>query len=768
MSVPTIPVFGPIVFPRHPIANITPFTYRDGETFLRRVERLEEYIRGLIVELDADFAIILEAFRDALDQITEENNETIAEFNALFEAFQDEVQLQIDSLNNLAGQIRNASAYGATGDGVTDDTPFIQAAVNACPDGGTVIVEPGTYVIATGPVIISGKSLTIDLTNAIISQKNDAEAFSFRGTLEAPLDASNITVVTTTGDETTRDGVQITLSAPVTWQRGDVVKLVADDVLPGSRTDGAAVPPAERNRVGQFLTVQAMNGPGTVVTLMGTLRDPFTVNPRIARLLPVTGHLIGGDFRVHPDFVGFDFNAGVIQMLNLINPTIRGTQVSRAGSQAFGMGSCYQYNISDVVVNYARNTPGTALGYAINDNCSEFGKLTDSHFVQVRHAFTSGANAIEPDEVLSAYGRTYGTIISACTSQGSQQSSFDTHLDADNVTFLGCIAVDSPTAFNLRGRNHNVIGCTAKNVNFGVNMSDEQLGFNYGHTVNGFTAHGVVLGIRVQSRQSGHPLADVRDTRPVYIRNVNLEQVTGFGMHLFNATVIASDIRASWVGVMPNKGFQLANSHLLADDISCDFTDTLTGNLMVGIFGLNGDATHISRLTVNSVRVTAGSIFPSRVQYIVSIDELDVAHLVQIDRLMIPLEPGLGICTESEIAGYIEWAISAGNNQNSAQYAALSDADLVVAEKLGVIRRTHSGRFVLRTTQAANVILATLPTGGTSGQELLIINRGTGTVTVQHGVGPNTNLVGGTAKVLAPNESLRLVYASIWTQTPFA
>lgn len=761
MSVPTIPVFGPIIFPRHPINNITPFTYRDGETFLKRVERLEEYLRGLVVEVDAGFAVIIEAFADALAQITEDNNETIAEFNAMFLQFQEDVQLQIDSLNNLAGQIRNASAYGATGDGVTDDAPFIQAAVDATPDGGTTIVSPGTYVIGSGPIVVSGKSITIDLTDAVIQQKNDEEAFSFQGTLETVLDVSNITVVTTSGDETSRPAVQVTLSAPVAWQRGDVVKLVADDVLPGSRTDGEIPPPAEQNRVGQFLTVQSMNGPGTVATLMGTLRDPFTVNPRIARMLPITGHLIGGDFQVHPDFVAADFNSGVIQMLNLQNPSIRGTKISRSGAQGIGMGNCYGYTIDGVTVNYARNEPGTALGYGINDGVSEFGKVSNCHFIQTRHAWTTGAVGILPDETLNRYGRTYGTIISACTSQGSQHAAFDTHIDADNVTFANCFAANTIFAYNLRGRNHNVFGCSAQYVDFAVNMSDEGLGHSYGHTVDGLTVHGHTnVGVRVQARQPGHPQELIREQRPVYVRNVNLEQGTALAMQIFNATVHVSNFHAQWVGVMPDSGFQLVNSHLLGYDITCDFADTVAGNIMNGIFALRGDP-DISRLALTNVRVTAGSIFTSRVNHIID-TQVAVAHLIQVEGIQIPVMPGLAICNDDTPNGWIDWTITSG--VSNSQYASLVDADLLLTDKLSVIRSTMKGRFTLRTNQVAGLTLAPLPDGRTTGQELTILNKGVGNITILHGTAANTSFLSGSAKVLAPNDSVRLIYVSDWME----
>lgn len=760
MSVPTVPVFGPILFPVPPMSNIIPFTHRDGWTFLEMVEELRNYIYTVLVPgVDDNFAAIVEAFATALEQITEDNNETIAEFNAMFLLYQEQIALEIASLNNLSGQIRSARAFGATGDGVTNDAPFIQAAINACPDGGTVIVEPGTYVIDSGPLLISGKSITLDLTDAVIQQKNDEEAVSFQGTLETALTASDITVVTTSGDETARPAVQVTLSAPVTWQRGDVVKLVADDVLPGSRTDGQDPPPAAQNRVGQFLTVQSLNGPGTVVTLMGTLRDPFTVNPRIARLLPITGHLIGGDFQVHPDFVAADFNSGVIQMLNLQNPSIKGTKISRSGAQGIGMGNCYGYTIDSVTVNYARNTPGTALGYGINDGVSEFGKVSNSHFIQTRHAWTTGAVAIEPDETMNRYGRTYGTVISACTSQGSQHAAFDTHIDADNVTYVGCFATDTIFAYNLRGRNHNVFSCSAQNVDFGVNMSDEALGFSYGHTVDGLTIHGHTnVAIRIQSRQTGHPQEGVREQRPVYVRNVNLERGTAMAMQVFNSTVVASNIQAQFVGLMPDSGFQLVNSYLLANNISCDFADTLSGNIMNGIFALRGEP-EISRLALSGLLVTAGSIFTSRVNHIID-TQIATGHLIQVDDVRIPVMPGLRICNDLTIAGTIDWSITSG--ASNSQYAALVDAELTSTDALEVIRQTRSGRFTLRTNQVANVQLAPLPNGNTTGQEMTIINRGVGTVTILHGTSANTSFLSGSAKVLAVNESVRLIYISDW------
>jgi len=60
----------------------------------------------------------------------------------------------------VANGIINVKNCGATGDGTTDDTSFIQACADSVPTGGTLTVPLGTYKL-TAPITITNKSMSI-------------------------------------------------------------------------------------------------------------------------------------------------------------------------------------------------------------------------------------------------------------------------------------------------------------------------------------------------------------------------------------------------------------------------------------------------------------------------------------------------------------------------------------------------------------------------------------------------------------------------------
>ena len=69
----------------------------------------------------------------------------------------------------------NVKDFGAKGDGEADDTPMIQAAVMACPAGGTVVIPEGNYI--TGPLFLRSH-MTLEIRKgATLSLRTDRESF---------------------------------------------------------------------------------------------------------------------------------------------------------------------------------------------------------------------------------------------------------------------------------------------------------------------------------------------------------------------------------------------------------------------------------------------------------------------------------------------------------------------------------------------------------------------------------------------------------------
>lgn len=102
------------------------------------------------------------------------------------------------ALFDNGGQVFNVKAapFLAAGDGVTDDTAAVEAAIAACPEGGIIYFPPGTYRLPAG-VVVSGKRdvrgagrrntfLSGDLATPFVLQLGfpfEGDANQFKGTV---------------------------------------------------------------------------------------------------------------------------------------------------------------------------------------------------------------------------------------------------------------------------------------------------------------------------------------------------------------------------------------------------------------------------------------------------------------------------------------------------------------------------------------------------------------------------------------------------------
>lgn len=112
MTIPNVPIDD---FPKigRPLSNITPFTYRDGLTYLEVLEELRYWVREVLTKhIDTELGEFAEHWQNALNEfelaLIESFNQRMDEFSGDVEAFKDAVNAQFAALrDDLESDIAN-------------------------------------------------------------------------------------------------------------------------------------------------------------------------------------------------------------------------------------------------------------------------------------------------------------------------------------------------------------------------------------------------------------------------------------------------------------------------------------------------------------------------------------------------------------------------------------------------------------------------------------------------------------------------------------
>ena len=125
----------------------------------------------------------------------------------------------------------NVRRFGARGDGKTDDTPALQAAILSCPDGGRVLLPPGNY--ASGPLFLRSH-ITLELKKgATLSLLTDPARFPV---------LPGVTFPTGAGEEYllgTYEGNPLdAYASALTGIHVEDVKIIGEGVVDGRAQDG--------------------------------------------------------------------------------------------------------------------------------------------------------------------------------------------------------------------------------------------------------------------------------------------------------------------------------------------------------------------------------------------------------------------------------------------------------------------------------------------------------------------------------------------------
>lgn len=804
---PTIPT---VRFPLLglPYPNVTPFTHRDGITYTDQLEQLKTFvgrdlvpnvdsvIKGLITDVNqanADAEVVVNGVIVEMNTAVEtaEASADYAESEAVRSTGQadravteaDRSAARATAAATSAGQASeratdartsaesvrqvavSAALYGIVGDGVADDGPALQRAMNATPDGGRLIIPAGRYrmsgTLTNTNADGSLKSVTVDMTGATLLKDGDGgRVITFSGEYDAPVPVVTLTQGTTDG-LTSITATHAGAAQP--WVRGDVVKLYSDDAIPGTRneTGGGGL-----TRSGQFATVLSVAAGS--VTFLAVLDDPLTSNVRMARMRRVSCSIIGGTTDLTNTFVSNSKTGEMIGFISLINPSIVGHTVKRSGGQAMSMVSCYGYRIDNTNVLWAWDDSTTGrYGYGVNDNASHAGRVIGCNFGQVRHGFTDSNSTIAAASTNPGlYGRSRYWVVEGCTVDSATSTAFDTHLGGRGGTFSNCTAINSPGGFALRGRQHRIVNSRTIGCAIGIRLfSENGGGESWGHIINDVFVDGSTTSVLECAHNwgTGNPLLNTRETRGHIIRGLHAINTSGVWMSFLNIVASVADVSCKYVGaVEANAGLvKMQNTSITGDDWLFDLLGS--GSAGTGAFLIDMTTSVDSELEVGSIRVTG---FSNMVNKLARVIRNTAGANIRVGRLFTNYDIALKfnpVTTNS----YMDFDGSFALNSPVSNYFTMNQAQLASRDELLALARTRKDTLTLEAAPTAAVTLEQLPPPHLRGARLTIVNTGSSVVTINNGATPRTALIGGAALALAPNQSVELVFTSggLWKQT---
>jgi len=250
----------------------------------------------------------------------------------------------------------NVLDFGAKGDGTTDDTAALKAAISACPTPGAVYLPAGSYVIKghidmPSGVVIRGAG--IDKTH-LLSEPNGANTFQIFGT------AGNFVQLTGTAPKGTE---QVSVADASSFSVGQSAQIVMDneDFMGTVRFD---------NCRGQTVKIEAISGNSLTFDIPLRLEYPFGANPRIRPLTPKQD--VGfEDFHVKQ--VVNDGTSSVFHFNVAENCWVKNVESEMTARYHIYINNSRYITVRDSVMHHAYNYDGGGYGYGV----LLFGRATD-------------------------------------------------------------------------------------------------------------------------------------------------------------------------------------------------------------------------------------------------------------------------------------------------------------------------------------------------------------------------------------------------------
>ena len=341
---------------------------------------------------------------------------------------------------NLASEVVSVKDFGAVGDGVTDDTAAIQAAIDSSP---VILFPPSTY-LCSDIAVPSNKTLLGE--GATLLTDSGSSIFKAVGTL------GTLTALTANADSTSE---LFAVTSDTGFVEGGGYWLQAEDEPLG----------ITGNKSGEVGTVDSVNvldiNVESVVSGSYATSDTAQAAPVVfAENVVIKGFTFTNSTYQSSPTLSTD---SLVQFVFARNVKIIGCTFDEnngAGVKFYNAIDCSV--VSNSFYRMRDDTPNNIYGYGVVtlNACSTI-TVSDNIFRNCRHGVTTGnvSSGVKPD-----YGVSRGLTISGNAASGCTQAAYDTHEDSDGVVITGN-TVDNFSLVGIQTRsiNTSIVGNTVTN-----------------------------------------------------------------------------------------------------------------------------------------------------------------------------------------------------------------------------------------------------------------------------------------------------------------
>ena len=342
---------------------------------------------------------------------------------------------EFDALEAGVQSSVNVKEFGAVGDGVTDDTAAIQAAIDSLTAGGVLSFPTSQYKLSSAITVPQVDNLTMDLQGSELIIDGGYAAIQYVDTVSAG------TSITSFNIQRGRTYIQCNSSGDASaFSAGDLIQLKT--TAPWYQDDRGST------YKGELHIVERVSG--DAVYVKGLIYDNYNVSTEatsIAKLNKIENFSIKNGVITNNRTSA---NNGGLTLYSLINGTVDNLIVDGHSLTGILFKQCYGGRITDCSINKS-NDEGTGYGVQLA-GCTNT-QVTQSNFSQCRRGvdvsgiYPSHNCVVSHNHVDGSGLGTEGTDLSTL----SGASGYGSHAQAVGTVYDNNIVIGCKNGFNIRG-----------------------------------------------------------------------------------------------------------------------------------------------------------------------------------------------------------------------------------------------------------------------------------------------------------------------------